>query len=201
MAGMTDLRPDPAHTALLLMDLQTEILDGLGGVDDLVDRCRFARDAARDAGAHVGFVRVAFTPEARAAIPDTSAFAAVRASDRLTDGTSGAAIHPAVAPAPGDIVVTKTRVGAFSTTDLAAQLAERGVDTLVLAGVATSGVVLSTIRDGADRDLRIVVLADCCADRDPEVHRVLTEKVFPRQATVIDSADLAAYLAGSGDSR
>ena len=180
------------------MDLQLEILEMVADRDALPrPRRRRPQHGSRSAGAHVGFVRVAFTPEARAAIPDTSSFAAVRDSDRLTDGTPGAAIHPAVAPDAGDIVVTKTRVGAFSTTDLAAQLAERDVDTLVLAGVATSGVVLSTVRDGADRDFRLVVLADCCADRDPEVHRVLTEKVFPRQATVIDSTELAGLLAGT----
>jgi nicotinamidase-related amidase len=54
----------------------------------------------------------------------------------------------------------------------------------VLAGIATSGVVLSTVRQAADLDYRLIVLADACADRDPEVHRVLTEKVFPRQAQV-----------------
>jgi nicotinamidase-related amidase len=65
------------------------------------------------------------------------------------------------------------------------RLAARGIDTLVLAGVATSGVVLSTLRDAADRDYRLFVLSDVCADMDPEVHRVLMEKIFPRQADVI----------------
>jgi nicotinamidase-related amidase len=57
-------------------------------------------------------------------------------------------------------------------------------DTLILAGIATSGVVLSTLRQASDLDYRLTVLADACADADPEVHRVLTEKVFPRQALV-----------------
>ena len=55
----------------------------------------------------------------------------------------------------------------------------------MLAGIATSGVVLSTLRQAADLDFQITVLADGCADADPEVHRVLTEKVFPRQADVV----------------
>jgi nicotinamidase-related amidase len=58
----------------------------------------------------------------------------------------------------------------------------------VLAGIATSGVVLSTVRDAADRDYELVVLSDCCVDSDPEVHRLLLERVFPRQARVITSA-------------
>jgi nicotinamidase-related amidase len=69
------------------------------------------------------------------------------------------------------------------------------VDTLVLAGISTSGVVLSTTRDAADRDFRLLVLADCCADPDPDVHRVLIEKVLPRQAEVIDLETFAGLLA------
>jgi nicotinamidase-related amidase len=56
---------------------------------------------------------------------------------------------------------------------------------LVLTGIATSGVVLSTLRQAADLDFGLTVLADGCLDGDPEVHRVLTEKVFPRQADVV----------------
>ena len=54
-------------------------------------------------------------------------------------------------------MVRKTRVGAFSTTDLDEQLRQRGVDTLLLAGISTSGVVLSTVRDAHDRDYRVFV--------------------------------------------
>ena len=70
-----------------------------------------------------------------------------------------------------------------------------GIDRLVLAGIATSGVVLSTLRQAADLDYRLTVLADGCLDADPEVHRVLLEKVFPRQADVVRIADWTASLA------
>ena len=59
------------------------------------------------------------------------------------------------------------------------------MDTLVLTGIATSGVVLSTLRQAADLDYKLIVLADACLDGDAEVHRILTEKVFPRQADVL----------------
>jgi len=68
------------------------------------------------------------------------------------------------------------------------------VDTMVLTGIATSGVVLSTLRQAADLDYRLVVLADGCLDADPEVHRVLTEKVFPRQADVTTVDEWIAQL-------
>ena len=110
-------------------------------------------------------------------------------------------------------MVTKRRVDAFATTDLETVLKARDVTTLVLLGIATSGVVLSTVRWAADADYDMVVLstvrwaadadydmvvvADCCADADEEVHRLLIEKVFPRQATVVDSADLLRALGSS----
>jgi len=56
---------------------------------------------------------------------------------------------------------------------------------LILSGIATSGVVLSTLREAADKDFAITVLSDACIDAEPEVHRVLTEKVFPLQADVV----------------
>ena len=69
-----------------------------------------------------------------------------------------------------------------------------GVDTLILAGISTSGVVLSTVRDGADRDYALYVLSDATADRDATVHACLMEKVFPRQAEVISVAELEGIL-------
>lgn len=68
------------------------------------------------------------------------------------------------------------------------------VDTLVLAGIATSGVILSTVCDGEDRDYRIYVLEDACSDRDREVHDILMQRVLPRRAFVISIADLSRLL-------
>ena len=90
------------------------------------------------------------------------------------------------------------RVGAFSTTDLDQQLKDRGITTLIRAGVSTSGVVLSTVREAADRDYHIYVLADASADRDPHVHAVLTEKVLPMQAYLITVADLPSLIVTAG---
>ena len=104
------------------------------------------------------------------------------------------AIHERVTPETGDIIVRKTRVGAFSTTNLDEQLRERGITSLILAGISTSGVVLSTVRDAADRDYQVFVLADASADPEPGVHDFLTEQIFPRQADVITSTELEDLL-------
>jgi nicotinamidase-related amidase len=59
----------------------------------------------------------------------------------------------------------------------------------VLFGISTSGVVLSTVRWAADMDYKLAVVSDACADRDAEVHRVLIDKVFPWQATVVNTQE------------
>ncbi len=64
-------------------------------------------------------------------------------------------------------------------------LRAQDISHLVLCGIATSGVVLSTLREAADKDYQLTVLADCCADADEEVQRVLLSKVFSRQAKVL----------------
>jgi nicotinamidase-related amidase len=88
-----------------------------------------------------------------------------------------------------DVVVTKRRVSAFSGSDLEVILRSMDVSHLVLAGIATGGVVLSTTREAADKDYQITILSDLCADMDPEVHKVLLEKILSRQAEVKTSED------------
>jgi nicotinamidase-related amidase len=89
-----------------------------------------------------------------------------------------------ILPLPDDLSVVKRRVSAFTGSDLEVILRAKNIQHIVLTGISTSGVVLSTVREAADKDYRITVLSDACADMDEEVHRVLTTKVFPRQAEV-----------------
>lgn len=172
-----------SNTALLAMDIQNGILSRIATAD-YMPRLTRAVDAARGAGIPVLHVVVGF----RSGHPEVSernmAFSALGASGAFTPGDPGAAIHPDVAPRTDETVITKKRISAFAGSDLEMVLRAQGITDLVLTGVATSGVVLSTLRQAADLDYRLTVLADGCADADEEVHRVLTEKVFPRQATV-----------------
>jgi nicotinamidase-related amidase len=185
---------ETSRTALLLMDFQVGILRGRDGAAEVLAGAVTALETARSARMQIVHVRVAFTEQDYASVPERNrTFSAMRGTRRLADGSPDAEIHPDLAPMPGDVVVTKTRVGAFSTTALDTHLRGRGIDTLVLAGVATGGVVLSTVRDAADRDFRLFVLRDCCLDA-PEVHSLLVGQVFPRQAEVIDVAAFGELL-------
>jgi nicotinamidase-related amidase len=194
----TQLTFDRQHTALLMMDYQNTIVSGVAErYPGLLNRAAAVLAAARNAGLLVGYVVVRFREGYPEVSPRNRGFAGLRAAGRLREGTPGAEVHPQVAPRPGEVVVVKRRVGAFSTTDLETILRAQGVTTLVLLGIATSGVVLSTVRWAADMDYELVVVEDCCADGDDEVHRVLTQKVFPRQATVVQASVVIAALANT----
>jgi len=190
---------DPRRAALLVMDYQNAIVGMLDEPDDLLARAAEAIALVRARGGHVGYIRVAFTDEDFGAIPPTSGMGARMSTARgaFHDDAPTTAIHERVAPKNGDIIVRKTRVGAFSTTDLDARLREQSIDTLILAGISTSGVVLSTVRDASDRDYRVLVLSDATADREADVHSFLIERIFPRQAEVITTAQLADLLSAS----
>jgi nicotinamidase-related amidase len=197
---MTTTTPkiDCKKSALLVMDYQPAILGMLPKSDELLTRAAAAISMARDRGVQIGYVRVAFDDSDYAAIPDTNKmFSAVASSRRMPNEAPETAVHKQLAPQAGDIVVRKTRVGAFSTTDLEQQLRRRGITNLILAGISTSGVVLSTLRDAADRDYRVYVLADGTADLDPEVHDILIKKIFPRQAYIITTTELADLLSAA----
>jgi nicotinamidase-related amidase len=182
-------------TALLIMDVQQGIVERFAGGDDgYLERLATAITAARAADVMVGYVTIAFRPGYPEVSDRNKSFAAIADRGWFTDGDPGTRIPDAIAPAPGEAVVTKRRVSAFTGSDLDVLLRARRIDHLVLAGIATSGVVPSTLRHAADLDYRLTVLADGCLDADPEVHQVLLGKLFPRQADVIGVAEWAASL-------
>jgi nicotinamidase-related amidase len=182
--------------ALLLMDLQVGVLDRYPEEKRtaLLDRAMTAKAAARAAGVLVVSVRLAFRDDTPEVSPRNLLFTRVAEMGGFGERDAGTRLHPAVAPEAGDVVVLKQRASAFSGSDLGVVLRARDITHLVLVGLATSGVVLSTLREAADLDYGLIVLADACADHDDEVHRVLCEKVFPLQATVTTVDEWAAAL-------
>lgn len=181
----------PAKTAVLIMDYENDIV-GMLSEDvhgPLIERASTILKEARRAKLQIIYVVVRFRDGYPEVNPQNKLFSSLKQSGRLVEGTPGTEIDPRVAPQPGDIVVTKRRVGAFSTTDLETILRSKDISRLVLFGISTSGVVLSTVRWAADMDYSLVIVSDACADRDPELNRVLMDKVFPWQATVVTSRE------------
>ncbi len=193
----TNLSFDIARTAVVALDCQAGIVSIYAKPEaEFLERASRVLSAARAAGMPVIFVQVAFRP----GLPEVSSrnklFAAVKSSSqhpKLFEGTSGA-IHPALAPEGSDIVVTKHRISAFASTELEMLLRAQEIETVVLFGIATSGVVLSTVLHASDADYRIVVIADCCADLDAELHASLVHRLFPHRAEVVMARDFAEAL-------
>jgi nicotinamidase-related amidase len=188
---------EPSRTALLVMDMQNALVERFADGERLVAGCKEAIGQAREKGVTVGYVRVAFADGELESAPETSAMAKrlLANAAAMHADHPGTQVHLDLAPQDGDIAVRKTRVGPFSTTDLHDQLKARGIDTLVLTGIATSGVVLSAVRDGFDRDYRLFVVSDLTSDSQPDVHEFLTTRIFPQQAQVITASQLANVLA------
>ncbi|WP_031068776.1 cysteine hydrolase family protein [Streptomyces sp. NRRL WC-3742] len=189
----------PAHTALLVLDVQPAVLAALpsADADALLERVEAAIAEVRAAGGLVAHVRLGFTEADWAAIPAANrAFAPIGRHRALHHEDPSTAVHPRLAPRDGDLLVRKTRTGALSTTDLDHQLRERGITTLLVGGLSTGGAVLATVLDAADRDYRLHVLADAVADPDPEAHDVLLRRVLPTRAEVIATAELATLMRG-----
>ncbi len=182
-----------AKQALLVMDVQRVVVDRYPDPAYL-PRLREAIDAARAGGVPVIYVGVGFRPGYPEVSTRNKMFGRLAQLMGSASDEEATRIHPDIEPEPGDILVTKRRVSAFAGSDLDMVLRAGEIDHLVLTGIATSGVVLSTLRQAADLDFGLTVLADGCLDSDPEVHRVLVEKVFPRQADVVTAADWAAGL-------
>ncbi len=176
---------DKLGRALLVMDIQGATMDSYDQREPLLDALSSAIAKARAAGIPVFFVVFAFREGYPEINPDNRMFSRLLGREGLEPGDSGARVHPRLAPLPGDILVVKKRVSAFSGSDLEILLRVGGIRHLVLGGFSTSGVVLSTLREAADKDYDLTVLSDGCADRDPEVHHLLMTKVFPRQAEVL----------------
>jgi nicotinamidase-related amidase len=177
------------NTALVVMDVQTGILGMLPEGHSFVSNVAKAIASARENKIPVIFVVVGFRKGAPEISMNNKSFSAGKERFAVMNMADFMKVDAAVAPLDGEVIVTKRRVSAFTGSDFEVVLRSKGITHLVLSGIATSGCVLSTLREAADKDYRLTVLADCCADGDEEVHRVLTTKIFPRQADVMTAEE------------
>lgn len=183
----------PETRCLLLLDLMVRLVDRFHDASLLANWVR-ARDAARTAGIPVIYVRIAFRKGYPEVALRNELLGPIVASGGLGEADTASAIHPLVATGSDDIVVTKRRVSGFAGSDLDVILRGLGVETVVLAGLVTSGVVLSTLVEAVDRDFRVVVLSDGCADADADLHRALMERYFPSRGRVLTTAEWESEL-------
>lgn len=167
------------------MDMQVGILGMFPDGQAIIGSVARAIANARAKKIPVIYVTVGFRQGAPEVSMNNKSFSGIK--ERLVGVSMDefARVHPDLAPQDGEVSVMKRRVSAFTGSDLEVVLRAFGIQHIVLTGISTSGVVLSTTREAADKDYRITILSDGCADGEEEVHRVLTTKVFPRQADVL----------------
>src|SRR5262249_50318217 len=194
---MAEITLDKSTTALLMADFSA----GNMAQNPIVrERQTFERAgevlaAARQAGGFATYRIFHFRPRFSQSPPPPHPPGPLRATGAVLPADPALLIHPSVAPREGEPVIAKHRTSAFSGSAFDTILRAQGIETIILMGHATSGVILSTVRLAADLDYHVIVVEDGCADRDPDVHQLLMEKVFPRQATVVSAAELVAALA------
>lgn len=171
--------------ALLVMDMQISITGRYENSNSVISNIKKSILYARQQEMVIIFVMVGF----RQGMPEVSAnnktFYASKQRIGNIDTSELMKIHPELIPMPNDIVVTKHRFSAFSGSDLEMILRSLNINSLILSGIATSGVVLSTLREASDKDFVLTVLSDACTDTDVEIHNLLTTKIFPMQADVL----------------
>jgi nicotinamidase-related amidase len=187
-------------TALLIMDLQNSIVSLVTHImpPNYLQTISSTIATARSHSIPILHITVKFRPGAPEINPRNFSFGRNPTVTGLLENDPNSSIHPSIALEPSDIVIVKKRISAFTGSDLEVVLRSLGVQEIVLCGVATSGVVLSTVREAADKDYGIVVLRDGCLDGDEEVHRVLMEKVFVKQARVLGVGE---WVAGLGEGK
>ena len=177
------------------MDIQNAMMDYLPDSKPLLSKIEKAIVSARKAGVTIIYVTLAFREGHPEIHPEHRRFGAIKESKMMfTHAHEGTAVHAAIEPLPTDIIVNKKRVSAFAGSDLEIILRANKAEALVLSGFSTTGVVLSTLREAADRDYHMTVLSDACADPEPEVHDFLIKKVFPFSGEVLTTDEWVTTL-------
>jgi ureidoacrylate peracid hydrolase len=196
---------NPAHTALLIVDVQRDFCapDGafsvlgrdLNRVQRILPRLKLLVEAARRSQ-----VRVVFLRYVQSELTESDVHLEQRARGRADlrycqEGTPGAEFYY-VLPEAGDAVVNKHRYSGFINTDLGIILRSRGIRTIVMTGVATNGCVEATARDGFMHDFYVVFVDDCSATYSEEMHQATLANVRDAYGVVVVAEELTGIWNG-----
>lgn len=180
-------------SALLVADVQNGVVDLVFENAErkaaYLERLSAAIAAARQASIPVIYCVITLRKGRPEVKPNSPLHRALDFMGSFLQGEGATDVHPSVAPREADVVVHKCRVSAFAGNDLEIILRSQGVENILLVGLSTAGVVLSTLCQASDLDFNVTVLEDLCAEleSEEETHKILVEKVFQRQAVVVKS--------------
>ncbi|KCZ86027.1 isochorismatase hydrolase [Hyphomonas adhaerens MHS-3] len=195
---MSDITP--STSALLLLDLQNEMVDpkgkvgahGLAGIvaeAGVLEHASSALKAARTCGMTVAHVRLGFRPDHADCLSVAARIDALKKNKAAILGEWGTEFPDVVKPADDEVIFTKQCVNPFFNTGLMTWLMQRGIKSLYLSGVATNLVVEATARAGDDAGFAINVLGDACASPNAEWHAFAVEKMLPVFGSVMTTND------------
>ncbi len=187
-------------TLFLALDFMVGVGDQLYTLD-ATGSALGAIEEARRRGLTVIYTKVGFLPGHPEVAAGNRVFGGLRGTDRLVGSTS--ALVDMVRPLPGEPVLDKKRFSAFAGSGLWTILRAQRPSTVVLCGLSTSGVVLSTSLELIDADFDVTILSDCCADPKPQVHSAILEDILPSRARVCTGAEWIAEAPrpGAGSQR
>jgi nicotinamidase-related amidase len=181
-------------TTLLILDIEKGILDMVGDDGEYLERLSQALNAARENNIKVIHVITAFRPGYPESHPSNPSVSGIAAAGLFVEGDPTTEVDPTVAPIDNEVVITKRRVSAFFGTELDMILRCYNTERIAVAGISTSGAVLSTIRHASDLDYKITLLCDLCRERDEETHNFLINKIFKRKINVLTSDEWIQQL-------
>ncbi|MGP8436238.1 isochorismatase family cysteine hydrolase [Paraburkholderia fungorum] len=182
----------PAHTALIVMHYQTDILGLFPSVAPaLLANTRKLCDAARAKGVSVYFANLRFSPGYPEVSPLNKNGQGIRQLGLFVDDR----IAPELGRQAHEPVIIAHRASVFFGTDLQVRLSAQGIDSLLMVGIASTGVMLSSVAYASDADFRLFTVKDCCYDPDQVVHEHLFSTAFDSRTTVLSLADALQLLA------
>jgi len=202
---MAKLKLDPKRTALLIQDMQNDVIIEKGAFADsgspqhakdqnVVANVKKLAVSFRRAGAaviHVWYIVEKGAPGLKLNAP---LFNGVKDTNALVRGSWGAAPATGLEPKRGDHVVEKMRMSGWQGTRLETLLAGLGVDTIVVTGAWTNMSIEHTARTGADKGYRMVIAEDACSTMNADWHNASINYALQNVSTVTDCKTVAAAL-------
>jgi nicotinamidase-related amidase len=190
---LSSLHLAPEKTALVLIDLQNGIVAMSTAPytgAEVVERSRKLAEAFRVKGGLVVYIRVDLADFMQLPVDVPS-----RDPNAPPPPAEASEIEDAAGFQPGkDLLITKRHWGAFAGTELEKELTSRGIDTVVLGGIATNIGVESTARQGTGLGFAFVLVEDICTSISAEAHRFAFETIFPRLSRVRKADEVIAAL-------
>jgi biuret amidohydrolase len=196
---------DPQNTAVLAIHWQRDIVRRDGAFGDvygamvertgIVERAASLLVRARERGIPIFYTRVCFGEGHPELVANSPLFELVGQTNALVDGSPGAEIVPELAPRPGDVIVSHTRVAGTQGTDLIERLRTRDIRRIAILGVSTNLSVESTARNLADAGFDVYLVADCCTSSTQAAHDASVETLGLLTRRVVTADELAAAFA------